>query len=211
MSFLKKYSNLIFIILYGVGILGFQIDRLNSLFLTLIPSFLLLSLMLLFIQHPRWSLTFTLWAVGVLIFGIGIEWLGIKTSAIFGSYHYGDVLGWKIDGVPLIIGVNWLLLAYCSKDIADRIFNQPVLAILFAAILMVFMDFLIEPVAIQLKFWYWPNDTVPLQNYLGWFLVSLVLFSLSAPLKLRWENRSSVVLYLCTLVFFAALNFYATS
>lgn len=209
MNFFKKYTNLIFIILYAVGILGFQIDGLNTLFLTLIPAFLLLSLLLLLIQHTQWSLKFGLWAFGVLVFGIGIEWLGIKTSAIFGSYQYGTVLGWKIDGVPLIIGVNWLLLAYCSKDIADRIFNQPLLAILFAAFLMVVMDFLIEPVAIQLEFWYWPNNMVPLQNYLGWFVVSLALFSLSAPLKLRWENRSSVVLYLCMLVFFAALNFYA--
>lgn len=209
MDFFKKYGNLIFIILYGVGILGFQIEGLSSLFLTLIPSFLVLSLLLLLIQHPHWSLKFTLWAVGVLLFGIGIEWLGIKTSAIFGNYRYGDVLGWKLDGVPLVIGVNWLILAYCSKDISDRIFNQPLLAILFAAFLMVFLDFLIEPVAIQLKFWYWPNDTVPLQNYLGWFVVSLALFSLSAPLRLRWKNRSSVVLFLCMLVFFAALNFYA--
>lgn len=209
MDFFKKYSNLIFIILYGVGILGFQFDGLSSLFLTLVPAFLLLSLLLLLIQHPHWSFKFTLWAVGVLLFGIGIEWLGIKTSAIFGSYKYGDVLGWKLDGVPLVIGVNWLILAYCSKDIADRIFNHPLLAILFAAFLMVFLDFLIEPVAIQLEFWYWPNDTVPLQNYLGWFVVSLVLFSLSAPLRLRLENRSSVVLFLCMLIFFAALNFYA--
>ena len=209
MNHLKKYSKLIFIILYTVGILGFQIDGLSSLFLTLIPSFLLLSLVLLLLSHPVWSLKFALWAGAVVLYGIGIEWLGIKTSAIFGSYHYGDVLGWKVDGVPLIIGVNWLILAYCSKDIADRIFKHPILTILFAAFLMVFMDFLIEPVAIQLGFWHWPNDTVPLQNYLGWFVVSLVLFSLSAPFKLRWENRSSVVLYLCMLIFFAALNFYA--
>lgn len=209
MSFFKKYSNLIFIILYGVGILGFQLEVLSSLFLTLVPGFLLLSLVILLLQHPNWSRKFGLWALAVFLFGIGIEWLGIKTSAIFGSYHYGEALGWKIAGVPLVIGVNWLLLAYCSKDIAERIFKHKLFAIVFAACMMVFLDFLIEPVAIQLEFWYWPDNVVPLRNYIGWFFVSLLLFGLSTPFNLHWENRSSVVLFLCMLVFFAALNFYS--
>lgn len=208
MPFFKKYTTHIFILLYAVGILGFQISGLHSLFLTMIPSFLLLSLVLLLISHPNWSLSFALWALAVVLFGIGIEWLGVQTMAIFGSYHYGDTLGWKIDGIPLVIGVNWLILAYCSKDIADRIFKHRFFAILFAALLMVFLDFLIEPVAMRLEFWYWPNDQVPLQNYVGWFFVTLGLFGLGEPLKLKWENPGSVVLYLCMLVFFAALNFY---
>lgn len=209
MTFIKKYLNILFLILYAVGILGFQIDSLQPLFLTLVPSFLLLSAMLLLSQHPSWSPKFIYWVIGVVLFGIGIEWLGVKTSAIFGTYSYGETLGWRIDGIPLIIGVNWLILAYCSKDIADRIFNHPFLSILLASVLMVFLDFFIEPVAIQLEFWYWPENVVPIQNYVGWFIASLFLFSVSTPLKLHWKNQSSVILYLCMLVFFAALNFYA--
>ena len=206
-AFLKKYITPILIILFGVGIIGFHLPALHDVFLTLVAPFLLLCLVLLLSQHQGWNTTFKIWCIGVIIYGIGIEWLGVETSAIFGSYHYGEALGWDIDGIPLIIGVNWLILAYCSKDIAERVFKLPIASILFASFLMVFLDFFIEPVAIKLKFWYWPKNEVPWQNYLGWFGVSAVLFALTHFLKLHWQNKISVLIYLLLLGFFALLNF----
>lgn len=208
MNHLRKYLNAILVVLFAVGILGLQMMAFQGVFLMLIPGFLGLSLILLLIQHPHWSAKFILWCLGIIVFSIGIEWIGVETGLLFGNFHYGSSLGWKIAGVPYLIGFYWLLLAYCCKDIADRIFEHPVAAVVMAALLMVFMDIFIEPVAIKLDFWVWPGNQVPLHNYLGWFGTSVLLFSLSLPLKLRWQNRSSVILYLCLLIFFASLNFY---
>lgn len=207
MAFLNKYIALILIVLFGVGSIGFHTPALHDIFLTLIPPFLLLCLGLLLSQHKGWNTPFIIWCGSVILYGIGIEWLGVKTSAIFGTYHYGEILGWRIDGIPLIIGVNWLILAYCSKDIAERVFKLPIASIMFAAFLMVFLDFFIEPVAIKLGFWYWPNNEVPWQNYIGWFLVSIGLFSITHFLKMKWENKISILMYLLLLFFFMILKF----
>lgn len=206
-SFLNKYIQAIIIILFGVGSIGFHVPQLHGLFLTLIPPFLLLSLILLLSQHKNWSLPFIGWSLGVILYGIGIEWAGVESSAIFGTYHYGEVLGWRIDGIPLVIGINWLILAYCSKDISERLFKHPLASILFASFLMVFLDFFIEPVAIKLGFWHWPNNEVPMHNYVGWFLVSCILFGLTSLLNMHWKNKSSVTIYLMLFIFFVALNF----
>ncbi|MDX5320527.1 MAG: carotenoid biosynthesis protein [Bacteroidota bacterium] len=207
MEFLRKYLGGIFIILYSVGILGFRIPALQSLFLTLIPGFLLLTAILLLASHASWNLRFGFWAIMTFTFGWTIEWIGVHTGQIFGNYAYGATLGWKVDGIPLVIGINWLILAYCCKDIAERIFKHPVVSILMASALMTGLDFLIEPVAMRYDYWQWENNQVPLHNYVGWFLVSVVLFSLSHLFRLKWENRASVILYLCMLGFFVSLNF----
>ena len=40
---------------------------------------------------------------------------------------------------------------------------------------MVLLDLMIEPVAIRLDFWHWQAEVIPLQNYLMWFLVALLM------------------------------------
>jgi uncharacterized membrane protein len=38
-----------------------------------------------------------------------------------------------------------------------------------AALLMVALDVLIEPVAVALDFWQWENAVIPIQNFVMWF------------------------------------------
>jgi len=45
---------------------------------------------------------------------------------------------------------------------------------------MVGMDLLIEPVAIELNFWRWTDVTVPLENYIAWFVLSTLFARLTA-------------------------------
>ena len=42
---------------------------------------------------------------------------------------------------------------------------------------MVMYDILLEPVAIRFDFWQWENVLVPLQNYVAWWLISLVMMT----------------------------------
>lgn len=203
----QKFLPWIYIILFSVGILGFNLEVTHDLFLKMVPGFLALVLILLLIAHDEWSKKFSSWALMVFLFGISIEWLGVYSGVIFGNYHYGPTLGPKVDGIPIIIGVNWLILSYISLDIVRRFFQKK--NVFFksavAAFLMTFMDIAIEPVAIKLEFWYWPNDTVPLLNYIGWFVVSLILFLVSHAFKVNWRNNASLPLYLAMYIFFNAL------
>ena len=102
------------------------------------------------------------------------EWIGVNYGWLFGSYSYGNSLGFKIGGVPLLIGLNWVLLALVSRQISSKLLSNKWLIILVSAFLMVFIDIIIEPLSGNLDFWYWEMNIIPLSNYRDWFLVAVI-------------------------------------
>lgn len=116
------------------------------------------------------------WLILLLVYLITFfsEWIGVRFGWLFGSYVYGDSLGLKLDGVPVLMGANWLLLALVSRQIFLRILKNKWLIILLSASLMVFIDFLIEPLCEKLDFWAWENSLVPWSNYRDWFLIAVL-------------------------------------
>jgi uncharacterized membrane protein len=77
------------------------------------------------------SLTHALYALGwqhTLVFfttSAVISWafeqVGVATGAIYGPYHYTDVLGVKLGHVPLLIPLAWFMMIYPSYVIANLI------------------------------------------------------------------------------------------
>ena len=41
------------------------------------------------------------------------------------------------------------------------------------ALLASFFDWLMEPIAVKLGYWQWASETIPVYNYICWFLCSL--------------------------------------
>jgi putative membrane protein len=159
-----------------IGVIGFRSESLLSLFKALTPYNLLFTLIICFIYLPRKHF-FTPFVLLYTI-GYGVEILGVKTGLLFGSYNYGSTLGIQLLNVPLIIGVNWFVLAIGARGCVNRITEKTNLQVLCAALLMVGLDFLIEPVAMKYDFWNWFQNEVPLQNYFMWFLVSISMQAL---------------------------------
>ncbi len=122
-------------------------------------------------------IVFLLWATGVIIISFTIELIGVKTGAIFGSYNYGTTLSPQIASVPVAIGFAWLCMLMTSVAVVqkiDRRFelrNDFIRATAISA-LMVLFDAVMEPAATRLGYWTWQNDTIPLQNYAAWFIIS---------------------------------------
>lgn len=134
-----------------------------------------------------------------------IEIVGVSTGLPFGSYYYGNNLGPKLFNVPLIIGVNWILLLYCCNVLFRE--QNILVAAFYSAICMVLLDFLMEQNVEKLGFWFWENHVVPLQNYLAWFVIS-VLFTLVIRKYFKpEENKVAVVFYIVQVVFFAYCYF----
>ena len=121
------------------------------------------------LQKKEWLTIFL-----VYIITFFSEWIGVNYGWLFGSYSYGNSLGFKIGGVPLLIGLNWVLLALVSRQISSKLFSSKWLVIFVSAILMVLIDVIIEPLSGNLDFWYWENSTIPLSNYRDWFLVAVL-------------------------------------
>ncbi len=188
------------------GLVGLAWPVTKSLFLALIPFHLITTAVVVLLLHSVFDRSFFLFCLIAFGVGFGIEVLGVKTGQIFGSYHYGPSLGWKLWEVPLVIGCNWLTLIYCTGIMAEKWLKVNVLKPILGALLMVAIDVWIEPVAIHLDFWQWQNNLVPLQNYIGWFVVSLVLQVCFRYLVTAKHNPMATVVYLTQFVFFMGFH-----
>ena len=115
-----------------------------------------------------------IWSAVYLIAMIA-EIIGTKTGILFGNYSYGNNLGPKIIGVPPLIGINWIVLTFLTATIARRVIHFKWLSIICGALLMVGLDFFIEPIAPIFDFWSWDEGVAPLKNFIHWFIVSLLM------------------------------------
>ncbi len=198
-----KLIRTILILAYIAGLIGLQIPTLAPLFRQLTALNLLATLGVLLWYHTDWRPSFTFYIVLAILTGYFVELLGVRTGYVFGGpYEYGDGLGPKLFGIPPVIGANWLLLTYCFGSLFDR-FSLPIyLKTALAASSMVALDLLVEPVAIRLDFWTWFGQPIPIQNYLGWWLVATVLLSIWYGLPFRKENRLAVLIISLQVFFF---------
>jgi putative membrane protein len=150
-----------------------------------------------------------LWGFIGLAFATGmvVEWIGVHTGFLFGNYQYGSVLGPKLLGVPLIIGINWAMLSIVSAALISSLKFGFWLEVSAAAILMVFLDFLMEPVAVKLGFWFWKGGIIPAYNYICWLGISLFLQFVYRKWRLNEANNVAVALFIYMTIFFTFLNF----
>lgn len=206
----KTHKKILFGILYlfqvsaiiGVS-LGFQ-----QWFISKTPLLLLLNLCFLTLCYPL-----TVKDLGVLVFlftaGMAVEWIGVHYDFLFGTYYYGNNLGPKFNGVPWLIGCNWMVLVVTTSAIARRFFSKKWLIALAGAFLMVFLDFFIEPVAPKFDFWIWNDGHAPLRNFIAWFIIAAILQYVFISFKKKNSNLGiSVHIYISQLIFFAYFYFF---
>jgi len=146
------------------------------------PAFLWISAAVPFVASPALRLGMAAAAA----VGLMAEVVGLHTGWPFGEYRYGNVLGWKLAGVPLAVGAAWAVLTAYACSLWHA--RPAVLTAVLAAVYMVLLDMVLEPVAAgALGFWVWrdggPYYGVPLRNFAGWLGVGLVatVFLLGRP------------------------------
>jgi putative membrane protein len=197
----------ILILFHIVGLIGITVIDLN-LFAGLSALNLLLSAFLIYVDHEGSYKKF--WRLFGIVFLIGyfIELIGITTGYPFGIYEYGLNLGPKLLGVPVVIGVNWFLLTISCGFVSQHIFENRKIRLLSAALLMVFIDFLIEPVSDELGYWFWADGYVPARNYLGWFVVAYITQVVFQKTVSTHINNIAVKYFFIVLGFFILLNLF---
>jgi len=206
MNFSKvNISIVILFILHFVGVVGLSSDY-QDLFLRLTPLNLLLSFGLFIWANNDFSIQF--YKVMIILYSLGflVEVIGVSTGVLFGEYTYGVTLGFKFLETPLMIGVNWILLSLASFGVSSFFLKKQLHIILLSSSLMVLMDVLIEPIAISLDFWTWALVDIPLQNYLMWFFVSLIMNALISFNRLKIDYRISFGLLLSQILFFTLIS-----
>jgi len=171
---IKKASGII-IILHTVGAIGTFYEDTREIFLFLTPFNLLISALFLLIYDQNNRKDIILFFILSSIFGYLLELIGVKTGFPFGSYEYHETLGIKLFDVPLVIGINWFILSYCFSNLVANYIKTIIVSALVGSLLMTFFDVIIEPVAIKLDYWQWKNNTIPIANYLSWFVAGAII------------------------------------
>lgn len=210
------------VLFHAIGLVGILLFD-KTLFIKATTFNLLLMGLLLIITQENKNAGFWLFFISSFLIGIGMEIIGISTGIIFGDYTYGDVLGYKIMGVPVIIGINWFIIIYCCGISMQMLLNRvidkvgdgmphprPVLKtlslIIDGATLAVIFDMLMEPAAIKLGYWNWEANTVPFYNYICWFFISCLMLLIFNYVSFRKENKFAVNLLLIQAIFFLLIR-----
>jgi putative membrane protein len=148
--------------------------------------------------HKQIDARFAAYALIVYVSSFVLQAIGVRSGNIFGPFFYGNSLGITVFETPLIIGLIWLLLSYsASATIGFFVSKWPVIKTsvakaLLASCLMLVVAFLIERNAATFDFWYWKNQTVPLQNYTAWFAFSFAFNFLFQKLEIDTDNKMAV-------------------
>jgi putative membrane protein len=204
--FVEREVRKFLIIFYSVGVIGLAVPFTFPLFKALTPLALVLSIFLLFLFHKFQQNLKTFLVFGAIYaLSFAIEAVGVETGLIFGEYHYGGSIGPKLFDTPLIIGINWLFLAYTTISAVDVYRINDGLKVFIASMLMVVYDLVLEQVAPIMDMWYWANDRIPVQNYIAWFALSFIFISMIKIFKINTQNPIARVILLCQFVFFVGL------
>lgn len=123
--------------------------------------------------------------------GIGLlaEVTGVHTGVPFGRYDYSGALGPRVGGVPLLVPLAWTMLAYPALLLGRRMSAGPDgirsrwRTALLGGVALASWDLFLDPQMVANGYWRWsrPDPSlpgvpgVPLTNYGGWLLVSLVM------------------------------------
>jgi uncharacterized membrane protein len=138
----------------------------------------------------------------LLVTAVAVEAMGLATGFPYGRYRYGAGLGPAVLGVPLLVPLAWLMMAWPSWLLAGRLVPPGgagrVLRIGVAAALFAAWDVVLDPQMVQAGYWTWVDPrpglpgigTVPLTNLAGWLLAGLVLMGLLDTLLRRVPART---------------------
>ena len=213
------------ILFHASGAIGIIASPYRDWFIQASPFTLLLMAGLLLWTQPEKNKNFFLFALICFAVGLAAEITGVNTQLLFGNYKYGDVLGYKIAAVPVIIGVNWFTIVFCAGTIVHR-FSERVFSkmpesqvpsggfrifyfVFDAATLAVLFDWVIEPVAPKLGYWQWlPDGKLPVYNYFCWYIISAALLWLFQKMQFSKQNQFAVHLFIIQILFFLSLRIF---
>jgi carotene biosynthesis associated membrane protein len=142
---------------------------------------------LLYSPAIGWKTTFLAFLVGSGIGGAS-ELIGTTTGFPFGPYAYTFWLGPQIlNHVPYFIPPSWFAMSIVSFELAGRVTVHPLARAPLAALFMVFWDVSLDPAMSRaFPFWTYPEGGffygMPLSNWAGWFIVSLVIMGVYSVL-----------------------------
>lgn len=157
------------VVQYGLGLS--YVLRLTPVFLAAIAAISII----VWDAAPRVKAALALFIVAL---GFILEIIGVHTGVLFGDYTYGSALGFRLWGVPITIGLTWLLVTLPAWQIVQYGKLNIYQKFMLAGLLVVMFDLILEQFAVAYGLWAWKGGEIPLYNYVCWFGISLLIFAI---------------------------------
>ncbi len=199
----KSYFLYFLILVYVSGSIGFVVNP--TFFSPFTPYTLLFTCFVFLIHQPISDKKYISAFFSIAILGYIIELIGIKTGLLFGNYSYGNGLGFKLLDVPLIISINWAMLICAGIVTVGKVFKNKLIVISVTALLVTFIDLIIEQVAQKLDFWQFEGGLPGLHNYLGWIGVVFFTSYIFYPAIIKGNSMVSSIVLILQIIFFTSL------
>lgn len=203
----KNFLKVFLFIFYLVGIAGHIIPLTRPIMLWLTPYVLLATGVIIFypvIKNNQWRLFIFFVLCG--LFAFFAEVIGVNYGILFGNYFYGETLGFKILSVPVIIGINWMVILAGSISFSAIISKNKLAIIFLSTFFALIFDYLMESVAMQFSYWNWENGTVPIANYLTWGILIFIFTCICVSQRFAMKSTIPAFIFVVQLVYFLALN-----
>jgi len=194
--------------LYVVSSFGLKFHETQEIFIRLIPFDLAVTTAVLLYYQKHWNIRIIVYCFGVFVATLVIEAVGLQTGKIFGTYHYGRSLGPKVLDVPIVMGLAWLILVYCTGIMVKNLNFHYLVKAGIAAAMIVMFDVLMEPVAMKFGMWGWENRRVPVLNYAAWFVISYIALLTLLNLKAKLRNELAPYVFCIVSGFFLTINLF---
>jgi putative membrane protein len=108
------------------------------------------------------------------------------------------------------ISTHTLLKKALSKMLQDVVTTpksiKAISVIIDGATIAVFLDWIMEPVAVKLGYWQWKTEVIPFYNYLCWFIISMGLLTVFHFCNFNKQNKFAIHLLLIQAMFFLLLR-----
>jgi uncharacterized membrane protein len=115
--------------------------------------------------------------------GLVAEAVGVATGFPFGGYTYLGTLGPELLGVPAVVPLAWVMMAWPALVVGRALATRPAAVVAVGAAALAAWDLFLDPQMVAAGHWAWADPEpslplvpgVPLSNYAGWVLVAVVL------------------------------------
>jgi carotene biosynthesis associated membrane protein len=115
--------------------------------------------------------------------GLLAEAVGVRTGFPFGEYAYTGTLGPQLLGVPLVVPLAWTMMAWPALVVGRTLARGAAATALVGGAALAAWDLFLDPQMVAAGHWTWADPEpalplvpgIPLTNYAGWVLVSVLM------------------------------------
>jgi uncharacterized membrane protein len=145
--------------------------------------------------------------------GLAAESIGVATGWPFGQYAYTGTLGAEILGVPVVVPMAWVMMAWPALIVARTLATRGPAVVAVGAVALTAWDVFLDPQMVSAGHWTWFDPEpglplipgIPLTNYIGWLVVSAVVMTVLNGALPRADGPSAPAAALYLWVYFSSV------